>query len=99
MGQQVKSDHFNEPHIHTLSLYIQRERGGGLFRLSMTFPFKYMTNIMLHGHGVCVCVCVCVEREMQAFTHICVGALVGPWTGERNKLMAPFVDHKTAHCG
>lgn len=31
-------------------------------------------------------------------TYVCVGPLICPWAGERDKLMAPLVDHKTANC-
>lgn len=32
-------------------------------------------------------------------TYVCVWALVSSGTGEGDEFMAPFVDHKTAHCG
>lgn len=31
-------------------------------------------------------------------THIRGGSLIGPWTGEGDKLMTALVDHKTANC-
>lgn len=31
-------------------------------------------------------------------TYVCVGPLICPWAGERDKFMAPLVDHKTANC-
>ena len=31
-------------------------------------------------------------------TYVCVGPLISPRAGERDKLMAPLVDHKTANC-
>ncbi len=30
-------------------------------------------------------------------TYVCVGTLIGSGTGESDELMAPFVNHKTAH--
>lgn len=33
----------------------------------------------------------------ELLTYICVGAFVGSRTGEADELMAPFMDHKTAH--
>jgi len=33
----------------------------------------------------------------KAKTHVRVGTLVGSRTGKCDELMAPFVDHKTAH--
>lgn len=32
-------------------------------------------------------------------TYVCVWTLVSSGTGEGDEFMAPFVDHKTAHCG
>lgn len=31
-------------------------------------------------------------------TYVCVGPFIRPWAGERDKFMAPLVDHETANC-
>lgn len=38
------------------------------------------------------------ENSWATDTYVCVGPLICPWAGERDKFMAPLVDHKAANC-
>lgn len=41
----------------------------------------------------------CKRQQLGWVTYICIGPLICPWAGERDKFMASLVDHKTANCG
>lgn len=63
-------------------------------------------NMPIKCHEMIVVVCLCVQIDALRYqeimhdvlkTYICVRTLVGSGTGEGDELMAPFVNHKTAH--
>ena len=38
------------------------------------------------------------SNSLALVTYVCVRPLICPWAAERDKFMAPLVDHKTANC-
>lgn len=58
-------------------------------------------NINLNSSSLCVSFadrCIGLMTYEVLKTYVCVRTLVGSRTGEGDKLMASFVNHKTAHC-